>query len=61
MNISPNYLTQCALRNSNEIIVPTFNTKTQESCTAIFNINYLKWTKLEQDKRSNPIGGNILV
>ena len=54
-------MTQCALRNSNEIIIPTYNEKTKNSCTAVFNLKNLSWSRLDHDKRQNSIGGNILV
>ena len=42
-----------------ELVVPVFETKANISCTAILNLETLKWTKLPIDGRGPEFSGEI--
>ncbi len=59
-NVSIFYSAKCEMRNQNEIIVPTFDAKTNKPCTAIYDLKSKNWTKVKSDQRSNPKGGHLM-
>ena len=59
MNPSIDYQTKCALL-SDMIVVPTFYKRSSKGCTAIYHLNENKWTKLKNDERKWPLGGEII-
>ncbi len=48
---------QCKLYDINHIIVPS--TLNESACTAIFDIENRKWSKLKKDERNAPFNGTL--
>ncbi len=54
------YMTTCAIWNNQSMVVPTFDTKTENTCTAILDLKTNTWTKLKVDGRHQLIAGGSL-
>ena len=51
--------TSCGVWRSDNIIVPTYDTNTELTCTAILNLKTKTWSKLEHDNRHQLTSGVI--
>ena len=47
-------------KNVNEIVIPTFDTKSKKPCTVIFQVEKSAWKTIISDNRKVTLGGTVL-
>ena len=52
--------TVCTVWKGTNFVVPTFDTRSMETCTAILNLETETWTTLKDDGRKYVVGGHIM-